>query len=121
MVIASLQQQQRQGSFQTGSVTVPNDASGELRITLNINTADYDTPGTTLQYRLYRFDAPAGIWRLYVGGAWVSGHVEDPELGTNPAPSVSTSLVPLRGQQIRGEIDTTTRVRFGCTVEIVTP
>jgi len=120
VVVAALGQQQRQGTFQTGSVTVPMDAVGDLRITLDVNTADYDAPGNTIRYRLYRFDAPAGVWRLYVGGSWISGHVEDPELGTNPASSVSTNLIYLRGQQIRGEIDTVARMRYGCTVEIVT-
>ena len=120
-VVASLPQQQRQGSFLTGSYTVPMDAAGELRVTMNINTADYDEPGNTLHYRLYALDTQAGVWRLVVGGAWLSGHVEDPELGTNPAPAISTNLELLRGRQIRGELDTVVRMRVGCTVEVVIP
>lgn len=119
-VVASLPQQQRQGSFQTGSYTVPVDAVGDLRIKLDIGTSDYDEPGHTLYYRIYLFDAPAGVWKLYLGGAWISGHVEDPELGTNPAPSVSTNMEQLRGRLVRGEIDLPTRMRVGATVEIVT-
>ena len=119
-VVASLPQQQRQGSFQTGSYTVPLDAVGDVRIRLNISTADYDKVGHKLYYRIYVFDSVSGIWKVYLGGAWISGHVEDPELGTNPAPSVSTNMEQLRGRLVRGEIDLPTRVRVGATVEVVT-
>lgn len=119
VVLRELPQQQRQGVFQTPSWDVPADAAGTLQITAQINTADYDDPLNSLRMTIYRLDASQGVWRLVVGGTWVGGHVEDPELGTNPQPSIGTNLEHLRGQTIRGEADIPLRMRIGFRVESV--
>ena len=118
-VVASLPQQQRQGSFQTSTYTVPADATGDLRIRMSINAADYENTANTMQFRIYvLFDQ---VWRVYVSRGWSGGRIDDPEFGVNPDPFISTSLNLIRGRQIRGEIDLPNRMRVGCTVEVVLP
>lgn len=114
--VATLPQQQRQGTYQTASYTVPADATGYVKIVMNINTADYENTANSLQFRIYWLDVDT--WKLYVGGGWVGGRVDDWELGVNPMPAVETNIEPLRGKQVRGEIDIPNRMRVGCTVDV---
>lgn len=117
--VVTLATQQRQGTFQTTSYVVPPLAAGHVKIALDIPTSDYDNTANTVTYRLYWLDVlNGGIWRLYLGGSWVGGRVEDWELGTNPAPFIETNLEPLRGQTVRAEIEVPNRMRIGCSIVV---
>lgn len=116
--LVTLQQQQRQGSFQTGSHVVPADARGTLIVRPQIDAGDFTDTSKTVWMRLYRFDAPSQVWVQVVSARWFAqadGNHSNPD----EHPSLSTAIEPLRGQQIRGEVDIPSRMRVGCIVELI--
>lgn len=118
MILVTLDQQQRQGSFQTGSHVVPAGAAGTLLIRPQIAAADFVDPTKSIWMRLYRFDGPTQTWVQVVGARWF-GTPGANHSNPDEHPLLATNIEPLRGQQIRGEVDIPVRIRTGCTVELI--
>lgn len=118
MILVSLPSQQRQGSFLTGTHVVTGDAAGTLCVHPVIEAADFADPTKSIFMRIYRFDVPSQTWIVVVAARWFgtpgANHSDRDE-----HPVLAANIESLRGQQIRGEVDIPSRMRVGCTVELV--
>lgn len=118
MILVTLNQSQRQGSFQTGSHVVPADATGSLVVRPQIDAGDFVDPAKSIWMRLYRFDGPTQTWVQVVGARWF-GTPGANHSNPDEHPLLATNIEQLRGQQIRGEVDIPVRMRVGCVVELI--
>lgn len=123
-VVRTIATQQRDGVVTSPSYTVPADATGGLRLRLNIPTSDYENVANSCTLTLYRLEG--GVWRVSGRTTWQGGHVDffDEDTGlivVNPAPFVGTELTSVRGMDIRAELEVPTRMRIGASVILLTP
>lgn len=115
--LVSLPTQQRQGSFQTGSYSIPvSTPNGEILVTPVIDAGDFSDPLNSVWIRLYWLDG--ALWRYFTGVEWRGGgNPNDPE----QQPTMGVNVADVRGKQVRAEIDIPRRMRCGVTVTLVTP
>lgn len=112
MVLVTLVQQQRQGSFQTGSHVFPLATVGRLIVTPLVDPADKIDPTKSFFIRIYRLENQ--IW-VENGSALVGGTpAPEPDWGV-----LEVSATDLAGKAVRAEIDIPVRMKIGCTVELV--
>lgn len=126
-VLVTLQSQQRQGTFQTGSWTVPAQMTGSIRVTLQLDAAAHTDPTLSVWMRFY-FLNDGGQWQFIKGARWTgdSGTVPGQMIGSSlkvyvPDPANPTQALPgtpdFRGRQLRAEVDIPNRLRVGCVVD----
>lgn len=112
-----IQQQQRQGSFMSGSKLLDASIVGPLvTFRADINAADYVDPANSLWMRVY-FSNDNGItWSKPGGALWKGGPFIDEDGNVNPMPTYSFGLNAVRGQLVRVEVDVPQRMRVGATI-----
>lgn len=108
---------QRQGVFQSTSWDVPTNATGVIRMRIDIADADYVDTANSLKLRFYWLDAQ-GVWRVSSTNNWQGGAVTDPELGVNPRPYTALRIEDYRGRSVKAEAEVPNRMRVGLTIDI---
>lgn len=116
VAVTDIPTSQRQGSFTSTSYTVPVDATGYVRVRADMASAEYENTANSLVIRMYVLGGD-NVWRVSMGVKWIGGRMEDPELGVNPMPSISTNLVEFRGKTVRLEMEVPVRMRVGAVIE----
>lgn len=121
-----IDQTQRQGTFQSGSIIVPTVTADQVvRIQLNIGAADYVDTTKYVWYRLFRSSDDGATWVSHGGARWTGGAYTNEQGEVNPMPWLQVPAYfindqgqaqVLTGQLLRAEVDVPFRMRVGATI-----
>ena len=119
--------QQRQGTFQSGSLPVTqipsqgtNPGTGlPIRVVtmrVDIASADYVDPAASIWFRIFHSGDSGATWRHIAGAKWVGGPYVDENGTVNPMPTLTVDLGNIPTHLVRVEVDIPVRIRVGATL-----
>lgn len=95
-----LAQEKRRGTFQSGSIMLPQNASERaVKATAEIKATELEVPGTVV-FQLEAFNQTTKNWDFIAGATWEGGPGAQ-------VPSFTVNAAPHRGKRMRIVMDTT--------------
>ena len=115
--ISRLSQAYRQGLDAGGSWKIPEDAVGNLLLTVQASDTSFKTPEASFVFRIWRIDEATGTEILMGSQEFKCGPEHNPDDPEWENPWMRVSILSARGQYVYPQLDLPARLHIGCVLE----